>query len=1152
MEFLSSVISSLNEYKALYKSIKSNRITAVSGTSGVHKANIVSSLCKDFGTGAIIITGDETEANTLCSDIKAMGVDAEFYPVRDFVLRETVGASREYEHQRLKALSLIKNGKGKPYVIVTCVDAFCQYTIPPSVLHSASVTLKAELNISPGELVRALVLNGYEACETVEGPGQFAHRGGIVDIFVPDCENPVRVEFWGDEIDSINYFDTETQRRTDYVEEIVISPSNEVLIEDYNLLADKIEEKASTLKGKFSEKAKEVLISQAKQIRGGAYPEYADKYISFIYKTPATLLNYLREDNMVFISENSRVKERMRVYMKMQEENIKDYFADGTLCSGLDKFDINYSELLDALSKRRTVFLDNFTHGTFDIPIKDMISFTANRLSRWSGSVKVLTEDLLPIVERDLLCVVLAGTEKAAVNLTNELKERGIDAKFDRDPPRLIPGTVIICPGSLSAGIEYPARGFTLISHGQTDVKTKRRSLKASNSKNSRQIGSLSELVAGDYIVHSAHGIGIYNGIHKISTQGVVKDYIKISYAKGDTLYVPVTQLDLVSKYIGPRENNSVKLNRLGGTEWQRSKATVKKAVKEMAKELTALYAERMKAKGFAFSEDTEWQRDFEAKFEYTETEDQLRCAEEIKSDMQRTAPMDRLLCGDVGFGKTEVALRAAFKCVSDSKQCAILVPTTILAWQHYQTVLKRFEGFPVRVELLSRFRSAAEQAKVIEDLKLGRIDIIIGTHRLVQNDIKFYDLGLVIIDEEQRFGVAQKEKLKQMQSNVDVLTLSATPIPRTLNMAMSGIRDMSVIEEAPMDRYPVQTYVMEYDKGVIGEAIRKELRRGGQVFFLHNDVDTIQQRAFQLSQQIPEAKVAFAHGKMNDKELSDVWREMVDQEINVLVCTTIMETGVDIPNANTLIIEKADCLGLSQLHQLRGRVGRSTRRAYAYLTFYKNKVLTDIAEKRLSAIREFTEFGSGFKIAMRDLELRGAGNVLGASQHGHMEDVGYDMYLKLLNEALCEEKGEEPPDSGEDCFVDLHIQAHIPEEYIQSAATRIDIYRRIADIRSQDDADDVTDELVDRFGEPPYAVMGLINIALIRNFASGLGIYEIKQIADRLMLYIKNIKCGAVERIMRENKYRALLNAGNKPYISVKLEQNGKPLEMLKKILSF
>ncbi len=693
------------------------------------------------------------------------------------------------------------------------------------------------------------------------------------------------------------------------------------------------------------------------------------------------------------------------------------------------------------------------------------------------------------------------------------------------------------------------------MTHGRTNVSgdsSKRK--KKKKDKNSKEIYSLAELSMGDYVVHSTHGIGIFEGIHKIELQGIVKDYIKIKYAKGDTLYVPVTQLDLVAKYIGPREDSGVKLSRLGSQDWEKQKTRVRAAVKDIAKELIKLYAERMQVKGYAFPEDTEWQRDFEAHFAYEETEDQLRCIDEIKNDMESSHPMDRLLCGDVGFGKTEVALRAAFKAVTAGKQVAILVPTTILAWQHYQTVIKRMGDFPIQVELLSRFRNAKQQKDILKRLKRGSVDIIVGTHRLVSKDVEFKDLGLVIIDEEQRFGVAQKEKLKSVSKSADVLTLSATPIPRTLNMALSGIRDMSVIEEAPHDRHPVQTYVMEHDNGVIMDAIRRELRRGGQVYYLHNDVASIETVAAGISAHIPEAKIGIGHGKMDEKELSEVWRQLIDGEINVLVCTTIIETGVDVPNANTLIIDNADRMGLSQLHQLRGRVGRSNRRAYAYFTFAPNKSLSEISQKRLSAIREFTEFGSGFKIAMRDLEIRGAGNILGGEQHGHMETVGYDMYIKLLNEAVALMKGENPPPADKECTIDLQIQAHIPESYIESTNLRIDVYRRIADISSFEDSMDVVDELIDRFGEPPKAVQGLIDIALMRNLASSMGFTEIKQQNGNLLLYAhsfdsNNFDMRRISALLNGMKGRVMLNASNKPYISIKLN-NQKPLEVLEDAL--
>lgn len=631
----------------------------------------------------------------------------------------------------------------------------------------------------------------------------------------------------------------------------------------------------------------------------------------------------------------------------------------------------------------------------------------------------------------------------------------------------------------------------------------------------------------------------------------MTKDYIKIKYAKEDVLYVPVTQLDLVSKYIGPHEDGkNLKINRLGGKEWQKTRSRVRAAVKDMAEQLTKLYAERMKAPGYAFSPDTDMQNDFERRFEFEETDDQLRCIDEIKGDMEKNYPMDRLLCGDVGFGKTEVALRAAFKCITEGKQCAMLVPTTILAFQHYQTILKRFEGFPVEVEMISRFRTPQEQTRILRGLRQGSVDMVVGTHRLISKDIKFKDLGLVIIDEEQRFGVAQKEHLKELFPTVDVLTLSATPIPRTLNMAMTGIRDMSMLEEAPQDRHPVQTYVLEHDMGILAEAMQKELRRGGQVYYLHNRVDTITRAAARIHEFLPDARIGVAHGKMEEEELSEIWSNLLNGEIDILVCTTIIETGVDVPNVNTLIIENADRLGLAQLHQIRGRVGRSARRAYAYLTFTRGKELSEIATRRLSAIREYTEFGSGFQIAMRDLEIRGAGNILGAQQHGHMEAVGYDMYIQMLSEAIAEERGEKPEKQEEECLIDLQIEAHIPEEYIESIPQRLAIYRRIADIRTPDDAEDVYDELIDRFGDPPPSVQGLVNVSLLRNSASAQGIYEICQRGNCLLLYSNSIDMQKVSRLAALLRGRILVSAGAKPYISVKMAAGQTPVDTLQEAL--
>ena len=743
------------------------------------------------------------------------------------------------------------------------------------------------------------------------------------------------------------------------------------------------------------------------------------------------------------------------------------------------------------------------------------------------------------------MLVIFAGTPRGAQALTEDL-QKDFSAQLVRDVPSIDPGRIYVLEGTLSAGMEYPQLKLAVISHAKTGSSRK----KPAKAKKGG-IKNISDLNVGDYVVHVSHGIGIFEGIVKRDIHGVVKDYIKIRYAGSDMLFVPVTQLDLVTKYIGGKEDSVVKLNKLNSAEWAKTRARVKKAVKDMADELIKLYAKREAAQGYAFGPDTDWQNDFERRFPYDETDDQLRCIREIKDDMEKPSPMDRLLCGDVGFGKTEVAIRAAFKCVMDGKQCAVLVPTTILAWQHYQTFRKRMEGFPVKVDILSRFRTPREQEQVLEELRRGQVDIVVGTHRLVQKDVKFKDLGLCIIDEEQRFGVKHKESFKEMRNNVDVLTLSATPIPRTLNMAMSGIRDMSTIEEAPQDRQPVQTYVMEHDWGILVQAISKELRRGGQVFYLHNRVDTIDRCAATIQQFLPDATVVVAHGKMSEEQLSKVWKRLLDHEIDILVCTTIIETGVDVSNCNTLIIEDADRLGLSQLYQIRGRVGRSSRRAFAYLTVTKGKALTDVATKRLEAIREFTTFGSGFRIAMRDLEIRGAGNILGAQQHGHMEAVGYEMYLKMLSEAVAVAKGEKPEVQNTECLVDIRIGAHIPEDYIESLPQRIDIYKKIASVENEKDASDIIDELIDRFGTPPEAVKGLVDVSLLRNMAAGLGIREISQRTDSLLFYPETVDMQAASRLAAGLKGRVMLNAGAKPYLAVKVAKGEKPVDTMRLALT-
>lgn len=1146
MKFLDNIIISIPEYKQLFEAVSKGGLPAMAaGLSSVHKAHAVHDLCSRTGLSALLIASDETEAQRLCSDINAMGTPAVFYPARDYTLRDVEGISREFEHKRIGALYGFSTGAYR--VIICCADAALQYTIPKEKLLSSTVTVSEGAQLSPEKMISALLSGGYIRVDQVDGTGQFAVRGGILDFFMPSSPYPCRVEFWGDEVDTIYSFDLESQRRTERLSSFTITPSCELLIDDVSSLADSIEEKAKGLRGKYSQNAKVNLLRDADHLRGGGRLASTDKYYNLIYKKPADIFDYINNSCLVFTSEQNKIKERLKATAWQWSEDIKGYLEEGILCKGLDCFTGDRTDLIRYLSSHKTILLDNYTRGTSEIPLKTLVNFDIKALSAWSGSVSVLCEDIDVYLSNNRTVVVLAGTEKSADNLIRELRDKGYSPRRLSADDILTDKGLYVSYGSLSSGIDYPRAGFTLITHGQVISQAAKKKHKKPKSK---AIFSLAELSEGDYVVHSVHGIGIFQGIHKIEFEGITKDYIKIKYAKGDILYVPVTQLDLVAKYIGPKDDSTVKLNKLGGLEWARAKNRVRSAVKDIADELIKLYSERMQAKGHAFPDDTEWQRDFESRFEYEETDDQKRCIAEIKSDMERQAPMDRLLCGDVGFGKTEVALRAAFKCVTDSKQCALLCPTTILAWQHYQTVLRRFEGFPVHVELLSRFRTPSQQSEIINKLKRGDIDMVIGTHRLVSKDVAFRDLGLVIIDEEQRFGVAQKEKLKEICKNVDVLTLSATPIPRTLNMAMSGIRDMSSLEEAPQDRHPVQTYVLEYDEAVINEAIRRELRRGGQVFYLFNSVEGIEMKAKEISEKIPEAKVAYGHGKMTEAQLSEVWRQMLEHEINVLISTTIIETGVDIPNANTLIIENADRMGLSQLHQIRGRVGRSSRRAYAYFTFRRDKVLSEISQKRLDAIKEFTEFGSGFKIAMRDLELRGAGNLLGARQHGHMTDVGYDMYMKLLGEAVSTAKGEQPEGSEIDCLIDVQIEAHIPEEYISNINQRLEIYRRIADIRTEEDAADVTDELIDRFGDVPNAVIGLVNIALLRSKAEKLGIYEIKQQPDYMLLYVKQLKSETTADIIGRFNGRAMLNAGAKPYIAIKLLKGDKPDKLLSEII--
>ena len=1139
MNIFSTACRTLPFYRELERALDGGHTpAALTGVSNIHKAM----LCADLASRRrlLVICDDEAACTRLVSDINELAREelACIFPAKDLNFAYMEGVSREYEHRRIEALSKLSQGRCR--VIAASVEAAMQATLPPEKLKEYSFTLSSGTEVELPELTSKLIAAGYTRTDQVEGQAQFAIRGSIIDIFPVQDSRPLRIELWGDEIDSISYFDTESQRRTDPVSELTVFPALEVIFGSSGELISALGTLSAGVRGKLTEKIRLHISRDIECAEAGITLSNLDKYYSLAYGGTYTVFDYFdKADSLCIISEYQNCSEHAKAVTSQLREDMKLLYEDGILFKKLDGFMTEFPQLMHSALSLPALFMDTFMRQLGDVKLRKLINTDCRQTGVWGGNIVHLEEELKSFCSLGYCVVVFAGSEKTLPIICGDLCDDGISARVMTDDSPLLPGIVYLRTGSLSGGFDYPDIKFAAI----TQMKSMTVGHKAKKKrKKGEEIGSLSEISEGDLVVHAIYGIGRFAGIRNIENGGVKKDYISIKYAGTDVLYVPVTQLDLVSRYIGPKEDAGIRLNKLGSAEWSRTRSRVKTAVKDMADELTKLYAERQRAKGFAFSPDTDWQNDFEQRFDYQETDDQLRAIAEIKEDMQKETPMDRLLCGDVGFGKTEVALRAAFKCVLDSKQCAIMCPTTVLAWQHYQTAIKRFEHFPVKVELLSRFRTPKQQAEVIRGLKRGTVDIVIGTHRLVQKDVEFKDLGLAVIDEEQRFGVAHKEKFKEAFRGVDILTLSATPIPRTLNMALSGMRDMSVIEEPPQDRQPIQTYVIEHDDGVVAQAIFKELRRGGQVYYLHNRVETIPSVVSKLSKMLPEARIGAAHGQMSEAELSEIWRRLIDREIDILVCTTIIETGVDVPNVNTLIIEDADRLGLSQLHQIRGRVGRSSRRAFAYLTFRRGKELSEIAERRLTAIKEFTQFGSGFHIAMRDLEIRGAGSVLSARQHGHIEAVGYDMYLRLLNEAIAEQQGLELPHSPEDCLVDISINAFIPEDYIESLPQRIDAYRKIASIVSEEDSRDVLDELIDRYGDPPASVSGLVNVALIRNMASRLRVKEIQQRGDRLLFFAGAPEVSQLQALISAYGSRLRFAEGEKPFFSVQLENQFLP----------
>ena len=1153
MKLLVNQIFENKEAAALPGLLESGGLPAlVSGLSAVHRANLAAGLRLQSGAPLFVLCPDDTTAENFANDLRSMlGEEVTCLGMRDFTFYATEAASRQAEQKRLAALFALAEGRSA--VTVASIPGLIQRTLPPETLRRAAFELDAGGSYPIEDVEAALLRCGYTRTEQVEGPGQFARRGGILDFFSPSEHEPVRIEFWGDDVDSMGHFDVASQRRTESLERCVILPAAETLPEmtagGRDALCREIESFAEKYgRRRTSENAAALcatLRADADRLRGAALISDADRYLPVIYPM-ASAADYIPEDALIIFDQPGRCGERARDYTKQLAEDIRELTRRGVLAMSPDAFYLSWEALIKRLEDFPVYMAEAFTVGRSPLPPRTITSIPAKQLPSYAGSAQAAADDVALYLKQDYRVVVLAADERRAKVLQEFFGGKDIKALIYQELKKLPePGSCEICIGSVSAGMEYPGIRLAVLTDAQLIRNKTRKKSEKKLPPGRQKIESCADLSVGDYVVHENHGIGRFAGIVKMQVDGLEKDYIKICYAGTDSLYVPATQLDMVSKYTGAGEEKPVKLSKMGGTEWAKTRARAKSAAKDMAKKLIALYAERQRLPGYAFSPDSEWQREFEDNFGYTETDDQLRSIAEIKRDMEASVPMDRLLCGDVGFGKTEVALRAVMKCVLSGKQAAILVPTTVLAQQHYQTALQRFFGFPVNIAVMSRFKTGNQASKVLSDLATGKCDLVIGTHRLLSKDVKFKNLGLLVVDEEQRFGVTHKEHIKELARGVDVLTLSATPIPRTLNMAMSGIRDMSTLEEPPEDRLPVQTFVMEHDWGIIADAIRRELQRGGQVYYLHNRIDDIERTARKISDLLEDVTVGVAHGQMDKNMLANVMENVANGQIQVLVCTTIIETGIDIPNVNTLIIEDADHLGLAQLHQIRGRVGRSTRRASAYLTFKRDKVLTEVAEKRLNAIRDFAAFGSGFKIAMRDLEIRGAGNLLGAEQSGHMIDVGYDMYMKLLSEAVLEARGIEVP-ARADCSADLAVAANIPDRYIPSQEQRMDIYRRIALIRTEDEADDLTDELIDRFGDPPPGVNALIHVALLRGEAGKAGVTDISQKQGYLKFTLRDFDMEKLSALYARPEYKGRLRveAGSKPCVSLRLKAKGRVID--------
>lgn len=1154
-----------DEVRAILDGIEANLSEQmISGLTGSARSLLLASVYEHTKRPQLVITNNLFQAQKLYDElVHLVGEDCVYlYPVNELIASEIAVASPEMRGQRIEVLNFWS--RKSTGIVITPIAGLRRLLPPKNVWRECQLNFKVGDEINIGEKLNKLVQAGFQRSEMVSSPGQFSLRGGIIDIYPLTEEMPVRIELFDTEVDSIRFFDVETQRSQKQLNEINIGPAQEVIMYDEHYLrgAEKLKEGLSISLGKIKDsKVKEALLEQISyeiELLSGKHSfESMYKYMSLYYTDLTTLLDYLPNSGMVFVDEISRVQEMGTSLDKEEAEWQTSLLAKGEIIA-----DLKMSKHLDEIIEETKVpflYFSLFLRHVPNTSPKNIVNFNCKTMQNFHGQLNLLKNEVDRWTKAQYKVVILAQESERAKRIDHILEDYKIEANFVENASDLVSAKCQIIVGGLSSGFELPLQKLIVITEEEIFTKKAKRPKRKQKLSNAERIKNYSELKIGDLVVHINHGIGKYLGIKTLEINGIHKDYMHITYAGNDKLYVPVEQIDQVQKYVGS-EDKEPKIYALGGSDWKKVKKKVQSSVEDIADDLIKLYAEREASRGHAFAEDGPEQREFEDSFPYEETEDQIRCIEEIKQDMEKERPMDRLLCGDVGYGKTEVAIRAAFKAIMDGKQVAFLVPTTILAQQHYETMRERFSEHAINIGLLSRFRTRKEQNETIKGIKAGIVDIVVGTHRLLSKDVKYKDLGLLIIDEEQRFGVTHKEKIKQLKANVDVLTLTATPIPRTLHMSMLGVRDLSVIETPPENRFPVQTYVVEFNENLVREAIERELSRGGQVYFLYNRVEDISQMAEKISMLVPDAKVSFAHGKMNETELESVIIDFLEGDSDVLVTTTIIETGVDIPNVNTLIVYNADKMGLSQLYQLRGRVGRSNRVAYSYFTYQKDKVLTEVAEKRLQAIKEFTELGSGFKIAMRDLSIRGAGNLLGAQQHGFIASVGFDLYSQMLKEAIDERKGDKKEHvKRNNVEIDLNVDAYIPESYVSDSKQKIDMYKRFRSIDSKDDIVDLQTEMIDRFGDFPKEVNYLFKISAIKLLASQEGVESISEDPQQCSILLSAEETERIngmklfELINKMNRDISVGTAGNKIKIMIKTKrfETNEYLDMVEAILS-